>query len=428
MRYKLLFCLVAIRVFVRGPETLFASNDPKRSISKTESPQQVSERGPAATFNVAIYNGNSGEPGPTILGGPWTNVVPTIDNSGTVTLDLSPPAVLAPQVVWIVASANLESDQGQWYWNDNNIRHGAAAKWRNPGGGFGTTCSGWGSIADCLGDPAGGPDLRFQIWGRPIGQPGDPILLYGQLDGTADSAWIAQNFETAMDSYDCELGDCWGPSAPGWTVSRVVLEGTYVSAVDPCEDFSTLQARCQTGGTIQARLTLANTNHTGELVEISIDGTPHQVTVGANGRASLSVGGFNVGSHTVELTDPPGCLDPVTVRCRNGVALEGEELWNDDVSWEIPAAATLIGNYPNPFNPSTTFRYGLSEPDQVTLKVYNTLGQLVRTVVNDFQGEGYHEAVWDGRNESGAMVASGIYVYRITAGSFMETKRMILMK
>jgi hypothetical protein len=189
-----------------------------------------------------------------------------------------------------------------------------------------------------------------------------------------------------------------------------------------------LQARCQTGGTIQARLTLANTNHTGELVEISIDGTPHQVTVGANGRASLSVGGFNVGSHTVELTDPPGCLDPVTVRCRNGVALEGEELWNDDVSWEIPAAATLIGNYPNPFNPSTTFRYGLSEPDQVTLKVYNTLGQLVRTVVNDFQGEGYHEAVWDGRNESGAMVASGIYVYRITAGSFMETKRMILMK
>jgi flagellar hook assembly protein FlgD len=56
------------------------------------------------------------------------------------------------------------------------------------------------------------------------------------------------------------------------------------------------------------------------------------------------------------------------------------------------------------------------------------LGQLVRTIVDQQQFEGYHEAVWDGRNEVGATVASGIYIFRMTAGNFAETKRMILMK
>jgi hypothetical protein len=93
-----------------------------------------------------------------------------------------------------------------------------------------------------------------------------------------------------------------------------------------------------------------------------------------------------------------------------------------------PAQTSLLGNYPNPFNPSTTFRYGLSEPGQVSLKVYNMLGQLVRTVVEDHQVEGYHEAVWDGRNDIGSTVSSGIYIYRMTVGSVVETKRMILMK
>jgi len=96
--------------------------------------------------------------------------------------------------------------------------------------------------------------------------------------------------------------------------------------------------------------------------------------------------------------------------------------------WETPTTTALLGNYPNPFNPSTTFRYGLAEPQQVSLRIYNTLGQLVRTVVNDFQAEGYHEAVWDGRNETGSTVASGIYVYRMTAGSLVETRKMLLMK
>ncbi len=196
----------------------------------------------------------------------------------------------------------------------------------------------------------------------------------------------------------------------------------------PCSEISSFQSRCRPGGTIQARIILSNTNHTGEVVEFTIDGTPYQVSVALNGRAVLSIGIFGVGSHTVELTDPPGCYDPLSVRCSGGVAKPGDDFWDDDASWETPTTTTLLDNYPNPFNPSTTFRYGLSEPGQVTLNVYDMLGQLVKTIVNDYQSEGYHEAIWDGRNESGAGVASGIYIYRITAGSFTATKRMLLLK
>ncbi len=196
----------------------------------------------------------------------------------------------------------------------------------------------------------------------------------------------------------------------------------------PCGDVANFQARCRAGGTIQARLTLANTNYTGELVEFSIDGSPYQVTVGSSGRANLSVGVFGLGLHTVEVTNPAGCVDPVTVSCRSGVAKEGDDLWNDEEAWEIPVTTTLLGNYPNPFNPSTTFRYALAEPGLVSLKIYNMLGQLVRTVVDAHQVEGYYEAIWDGRNETGAAVASGIYVYRMIAGSFVETKRMLLLR
>jgi len=439
MRYRFVLCIVAIQLIAGGSTVLLANSGPNSSISRSEAQQQGLEGGPAATFNVTIYNGGQGMPGPTILGGPWTNVVPTIDSGGTVTLDLSPPAVITPGgVVWIAAWANLDSDQGQWYWNDNNVRHGANAQWRNPGGGFGTTCSGWGSIASCLGDPTGGPDLRFQIWGRPIGQSGDPILLYTQLDGTSDSAWIAQNFETAMDSYDCELADCWGASAPGWSVSRVVLEGTYTSAVDPCEDFTAFLARCTQSGIVQSRVTLSmNIDHSGETVLFDVDGTIYDAVIGDNGtssRASISVSGLGSGDHTVTLVSPAGCFNPRVVTCPTLGKVDAE--WEaDDARWtaetvqaETRVATKLLGNYPNPFNPTTSISYQLSADSWVTLKVYNTLGEEVATLVNEHQMPGTKSAVWNGTNEAGNPVASGIYIYRLSTGNIVTSEKMMFVK
>jgi len=93
-------------------------------------------------------------------------------------------------------------------------------------------------------------------------------------------------------------------------------------------------------------------------------------------------------------------------------------------------ANELRQNYPNPFNPSTTIRYGIKTSGLVSIKVYNVAGQLVRTLVDEFQGpkDGGHVAIWKGTNDNGAQVSSGVYYYRLTAPGFTDTKKMVLLK
>ena len=95
----------------------------------------------------------------------------------------------------------------------------------------------------------------------------------------------------------------------------------------------------------------------------------------------------------------------------------------------IPTTYELFQNFPNPFNPVTTIRYGLPRAERVTLKVYNLLGEEVVTLVNNEQkAAGYHTAIWDGRNKDGRVVASGVYVYWIRAGSYSATRKLALVK
>jgi hypothetical protein len=90
---------------------------------------------------------------------------------------------------------------------------------------------------------------------------------------------------------------------------------------------------------------------------------------------------------------------------------------------EAPREFSLTQNYPNPFNPSTTIRYGLPARLDVTLRVFNMLGQQVAELVNGSQEAGYHELVF---NASG--LASGVYLYSLHAGTFVETKRLLLLR
>lgn len=94
-----------------------------------------------------------------------------------------------------------------------------------------------------------------------------------------------------------------------------------------------------------------------------------------------------------------------------------------------PVTYALLQNYPNPFNPSTTIRYAIPEQQQVSIRIYNSLGQLVTTLLNnELHAPGRYEITWDGTDSAGYTVASGLYIYRITAGEFVDTKRMMYIK
>jgi len=100
----------------------------------------------------------------------------------------------------------------------------------------------------------------------------------------------------------------------------------------------------------------------------------------------------------------------------------------EDEESQNPSTYALGQNYPNPYNPVTQITYQLPQPGVVSLKIYNVQGQLVRTLVNEYKPAGAHSISWNGRSDLGMEVSSGIYFYRIQAGKFTETKRMVLIK
>ena len=94
----------------------------------------------------------------------------------------------------------------------------------------------------------------------------------------------------------------------------------------------------------------------------------------------------------------------------------------------LPTTYAIAQNYPNPFNPTTTIKYQLPQVSDVKLVIYNVLGQRVRTLVNNRMETGYHSVVWDGLNEQGSSVASGVYIYHFQAGDFQKTMKLMLLK
>jgi len=93
---------------------------------------------------------------------------------------------------------------------------------------------------------------------------------------------------------------------------------------------------------------------------------------------------------------------------------------------KTPAATYLTQNVPNPFNPSTTIQFGLAAQGRMTISIYDVSGRLVRTLVDGPRSAGLYKETWDGRDSNGHAVASGVYFYRLRAGTFSETKKMVL--
>jgi hypothetical protein len=169
-----------------------------------------------------------------------------------------------------------------------------------------------------------------------------------------------------------------------------------------------------------------------------------------DGRALLCVAGY--GLRAIDSPSVEMCAFECDI-ADGDTAAAGEISWADEAplvfceyvdaegrvgSIAAPAyeeAPAVIGNvlracYPNPFNPKTTIAYSIAERGLVTLRIYTVSGQLVKTLVNSSQAprvSGY-SVEWDGRNDNGAAVASGVYLYRLSARDFCETKKIVLLR
>jgi len=98
-------------------------------------------------------------------------------------------------------------------------------------------------------------------------------------------------------------------------------------------------------------------------------------------------------------------------------------------SANIPQTFELAQNFPNPFNPTTTIRFGLPQEAKIILRVYNILGKEVVTLVNDeSKSAGFHAVVWDGRNATGTRVGSGLYFYQLLTDETSLIRKMVMVK
>ena len=94
----------------------------------------------------------------------------------------------------------------------------------------------------------------------------------------------------------------------------------------------------------------------------------------------------------------------------------------------LPTSFSLEQNYPNPFNPSTIISYNIPKAGNVQIKIFDALGREVRSLINEDKPAGKYNIAWDGRDNYGSRVSSGVYFYTIRSGNFVETKKMVLMK
>ena len=110
--------------------------------------------------------------------------------------------------------------------------------------------------------------------------------------------------------------------------------------------------------------------------------------------------------------DPSSTPDPVSVAEYNG----------------IPTRFALLNNYPNPFNPSTNIEFITPRESHVKIEIFNSNGQLIKTLTNQNYSSGRHHLTWDAKDNNGSRVTSGIYFYRLSTDNFVQTNRMVLLK
>ncbi|HHV37819.1 MAG TPA: T9SS type A sorting domain-containing protein, partial [Candidatus Cloacimonetes bacterium] len=239
----------------------------------------------------------------------------------------------------------------------------------------------------------------------------------------AENNWVLITDEMLTETGYEDTG--WSTLAQGeylWAVRAV-----YTSDVMSVPVFSNTIVKELTNGTISGfvRSSEGNTAIAGATVTA---GDQFTATTTANGFYNISL---PAGTYTVTATHDEYTTvsheDVVVVRDENTTLnFIMEPTSNEDVV-EITVTA-LNSNYPNPFNPETTISYDIKDAAQVRLDVFNLKGQLVKTLVNDEQSSGRYNVVFTATDDRGNKLSSGLYFYRLRAGDYVKTRKMMLME
>jgi len=181
-------------------------------------------------------------------------------------------------------------------------------------------------------------------------------------------------------------------------------------------------------------LSTISQNNIGSFVVHAQDlaGQPLQFTWKQNDAVVKGPGGDS--TYAVRYSQPHGTAFKVVCVFTTTASLSDSTVWNFTItgipnSGSIPTEFALDQNYPNPFNPTTTISFSLPTSSPVTFEIYNMLGVKIRTLLaGQTQSAGIHMITWDGKDDAGLTMPSGVYLYRVHAGSFLASKKMTLLK
>ena len=302
--------------------------------------------------------------------------------------------------------------------------------------------------------------------------PGTEFRLYATLKNKgnavseATTLWYYRSTDDTISPNDSRLGRGHrDPLAPDDTIRRYLpltvptSPGTYYYGVcvDPVANERDTGNNCSKAIKVIVRSSDADVNNDGivdvqDLVQVAQQyGQEGNNAADVNGDRVVNINDLILVAEAIDdAADAPALRSQVqalfTAEQLQALRTEAKALENISFSHQrglvlleqlfrlsTPKETALLPNYPNPFNPETWIPYQLSEPANVTLKIYSTTGELIRTVELGYRPTGIYQsrsraAYWDGKNQVGEPVASGVYFYTFTAGDFTATRRMLIVK
>jgi hypothetical protein len=206
-----------------------------------------------------------------------------------------------------------------------------------------------------------------------------------------------------------------------WSVKAI-----YTNGVASIPVFSNPLVRQVISGTIQGVVRKPNNQ---PLAGATVSAGGNTTITNSNGLYSLSV---PVGTYSVSCSAvgyQTNTVNNINVIANQSVTLNFNMIVSSNEDDLVPVTVTALnGNYPNPFNPETTISYAIKDAGEVHLEIYNLKGQRVRNLVSGKQNTGYYHVVFNGLDDKGQPLSSGIYLYRLTTGSFTSTRKMMLME